>query len=139
MLYEFKTSRYFTSPKLGEIIGKRAFSADGAPNRVALAQAGSSTGMRIAMDGMFTQVTPQHTPTSAMQILDALEATRWAYILCAYSEENSALSLEDFFKSGAQGYRRLRPPGGQVPVVGEVMAPRSRDAQRSVVRRPSPP
>ena len=34
-----------------------------------------------------------------MQILDALEAIRWAYILCEYGEENSALALEDFFKS----------------------------------------
>ena len=76
MLYELKTSRCFTPLELGEIIGKRAFSADGAPNRIALAQAESSTGMRIAMDGTFTQVTPQHTPTSAMQILDALEAIR---------------------------------------------------------------
>ena len=63
MLYELKTSRHFTPLKLGEIIGKRAFSADGAPNRIALANADSSTGMRIAMDGTFTQVTPQHTPT----------------------------------------------------------------------------
>ena len=70
--------------------------------------------MRIAMDGTFAQVTPQHTPTSAMQILDALEAIRWAYILCAYGEENSALSLEDFFKSrvrratGDYGFQEVR-------------------------------
>ena len=99
MLHELKTSRYFTALKLGEIIGKRAFSADGAPNRIALAQADSSTGMRIAIDGTFTQVTPQHTPTSAMQILDALEAIKWAYILCSYGEEDSAVALEDFFKA----------------------------------------
>ena len=43
-------------------------------------------------------MTPQHTPTSAMQILDALEAIRWAYGLCPYGEENSALAL-DFFKA----------------------------------------
>ena len=99
MVYELKTSRCFTPLKLGEIIGKRAFSADGAPNRIALAQANTSTGMRIAMDGTFTQVTPQHTPTSAMQILGALEAIRWACILCACGEEASVLSLEDVFKS----------------------------------------
>ena len=99
MLYELKTSRYFTPLKLGEIIGKRAFSADGAPKRIALAQADSSIGMRIAIDGTFTQATPQHTPTSAMQVLGALEAIRWAYVLCAYGEENSALALEDFFKA----------------------------------------
>ena len=97
MVYELKTSRYFTLLKLGEIVGKRAFTADGAPNRVALAD--SSTSMRLAMDGTFTQITPQHTPTSAMQILDALEAIRWAYILCAYGEEATASALEDFFKS----------------------------------------
>ena len=99
MVYELKTSRHFTPLKLGEIVAKRAFTADGAPNRVALAQADSPTGLRLAVDGTFTQVTPQHTPTSAMQILDALEAIRWAYILCAYGEEASATALEDFFKS----------------------------------------
>ena len=99
MIYELKVSRFFTALKLGEIISKRAFSADGAPNRIALAQADSSSGMRIAMDGTFTQVTPQHTPTSALQVLDALEAIRWAYILCAYGEEASAIALEDFFKA----------------------------------------
>ena len=52
MLYELKTSWYFTPLKLGEIIGKRAFSADGAPNRIALVQADSSTGMRAAIDGI---------------------------------------------------------------------------------------
>ena len=77
MLHELMTSRYFTALKLGEIIGlKRAFSADGAPKRIALAQADSSTGMRIAIDGTFTQVTPQHTLFSALQILDALEAIK---------------------------------------------------------------
>ena len=33
-----------------------------------------------------------------MQTLDALEAIRWAYVLCAYGEENFALALE-FFKA----------------------------------------
>ena len=99
LIHELRVSRFFTALKLGEIIGKRAFSADGAPNRIALAQADSSASMRIGPDGPFTQVTPQHTPTSALQVLDALEAIRWAYILCSYGEDASALALEDFFKA----------------------------------------
>ena len=99
VLHELRTSRYFTALKLGEIIGKRAFSADGVPNRIALAQADSSAGMRIAIGGTFTQVTPQHMPTFALQVLDALEAIRWAYILCSYGEGESAVALEEFFKA----------------------------------------
>ena len=97
--------------------------------------------MRIAMDGTFTQVTPQHTPTSAMQILDALEAIRWAYILCAYGEENSALSLEDFFKSrvrratGDYGLQEVKYTCGWQCHGASL----SRCAKASRSTRPSPP
>ena len=99
--------------------------------------------MRIAVDRAFTQVTPQHTLTSAMQILGALVAIGWAYILCAYSEEASALSLEDFFKSrvrrasGDYGLQEVK----YVPVVGgrALGASLSRCARVSQSTKPSVP
>ena len=96
-----RTQRRATSPRSSW--GRSSANAHSArmarPTASRCTQADSSTGVRIAMDGTFTQVTPQRAPTSAMQILGTLEAIWWAYILCASGEEASALSLEVFCKS----------------------------------------
>ena len=49
----------------------------------------------------------QYSPRSAFACLDAIEAVRWACVLCNYGSEESAESYEEFFKS------RIRRSAGE--------------------------
>jgi hypothetical protein len=84
--HEHVTSKNYTPLALGEIISQRAYTADGDINK--MANTSNSKKAWTMEDGTFTEAEPRPwDPQGAMQVIDALEAIRWAWILLEFGDE----------------------------------------------------
>ena len=99
-------TKQYEPPGLGEVIQARTFTASGDVNPLR-EKKHASKGLRIEDDTLVPKEDPQWEPRSVLSVLDGLEATKWALILCEWGEEEHIAEYMSWFMAKA----RSKPAG----------------------------
>ncbi|OLP77802.1 hypothetical protein AK812_SmicGene42098 [Symbiodinium microadriaticum] len=107
--HQLKVTRDFSPLPLGEIMSRRSFDATGAVNALSKRKLSKELIVDVDRDRLVAEdAEDSWEPRSMLAVIDALEASRWAYILLEFGHEFDVCALfDDFIHKARQRPQQL--------------------------------